>query len=110
MHLTAKQIELLRVISAGNDDGTPTDLDEVIERVSYKPTKQSIQFSIRALVNHGLIEKGAQEKRRGRLRAIIRITPKGASMMGGPSKSEPSFVASVEEDETFQELTEFLEP
>jgi len=98
------------VISAGNDDGTPTDLDEVIERVSYKPTKQSIQFSIRALVNHGLIEKGAQEKRRGRLRAIIRITPKGASMMGGPGKSEPSFVASVEEDETFQELTEFLEP
>ena len=110
MHLTYKQIELLKVVNAGNPDGTPTDLDELIERVSYKPTKQSIQFSIRALIAHGLIEKGTTEKRRGRMRAIIKITPAGAAMMGESTSSGPSFVTSVEEDETFEELEEFLEP
>jgi len=109
MQLTAKQIELLRVINQGNTDGSPTDLDEVIERVSYKPTKQSIQFSIRALIAHGLIEKGTGEKRRGRVRAIIKITPAGATIMGAKTAG-PSFVVSEEEDTAFQEIEEFLEP
>ncbi len=77
MRLTDKQLELMRVIISGNEDGSPTDLDQIIERVSYQPTKQSIQFSIRALVKHELIEKLGGEKRRGRYRVIIAPTPLG---------------------------------
>lgn len=103
MHLTTKQIELLRVIAAGNDDGSPADLDQILERVSYKPTKQSIQFSIRALIGHGLIEKLGTDKRRGRQRVLIGATPLGQHYVG-PLSITRSFVTSVEADEALEEL------
>lgn len=77
MHLTGKQLLLLKVISAGNDDGTNVDLDQLIERVEYETTKQSIQFSIRALIKHGLIEKTGTDKRRGRQRVTLGMTELG---------------------------------
>jgi DNA-binding MarR family transcriptional regulator len=77
MHLTPKQLEVLRIIAKGNHDGSVADLDEIIERCEYKPTKQAIQFTIRALVKHELIEKLGSEKRRGRLRVLI-----GATVLG----------------------------
>jgi DNA-binding PadR family transcriptional regulator len=118
MHLTSKQIELLTVISRGNADGSPTDLDEVIERVSWHPTKQSIQFSIRALLKHELIEKGAVEKRRGRNRVIIKATKIGAAHVGttsvvlGPELgSKPSILeaAAVSLGTEVVDLTEVFE-
>lgn len=103
MYLTTKQLELMRVIAAGNEDGTPADLDQIIERVSYKPTKQSIQFSIRALIGHGLIEKVGTDKRRGRQRVLIAATPLGQHYVG-PLSIHRSIVSSVEDDETLREL------
>jgi len=92
----------MRVIIAGNDNGTPTDLDQVIERLKYETTKESVQFSIRALIKHGLIEKLGSDKRRGRRRVLI-----GATMLGnhfaGPRFSTPMTI-SVEEDEEIQAL------
>lgn len=100
MHLTTKQIELIRVIGAGNDDGTATDLDEILERVRYETTKQSIQFSIRALVAHGLIEKKGVEKRRGRQRQVIAVTELGRDYAGGASSrpADNPVVSTVEDD------------
>lgn len=77
MLLTPKQLEIIRIVAAGNSDGSNTDLDEILERASYKPTKQAIQFTIRSLVHHELIEKVGSEKRRGRSRVVIRATPLG---------------------------------
>lgn len=106
MHLTVKQIELLRVIGAKNPDGAPTDLDQVLERLSYETTKASLQFSIRALIKHGLIEKGGTEKRRGRQRVLICITASGAAFVRPSGVIAPAAVTvSEEQDRAEQSLS-----
>lgn len=75
MHLTDKQLAIMQVIVNKNEDGSCTDLDQILERLSYKTSKASLQFSIRALAAHGLIRKEPEwEKRRGRKRVLIRAT------------------------------------
>lgn len=108
MHLTTKQLELLRIIGERNPDGGATDLDQILERLSYQPTKQSAQFSIRALIAHGLIQKDASEKRRGRTRTIISLTKAGQIMVGKRVEPE-SFVSDVLDDEILEELSEVFE-
>lgn len=109
MHLTQKQIELIRVIGARNEDGSALDLDQILEALSYKPTKQSLQFSIRALVTHALIQKDAAEKRRGRTRTVISLTKAGEIMNGMPKKTT-SFIADPDEEDLLSEISEVLEP
>lgn len=108
MHLTTKQIELVHLIGKRNPDGGAIDLDQLLERLSYKPTKQSLQFSIRALIARGLIRKDAPEKRRGRTRTLLSLTSEGEMMNGKPA-ANPSFVADVLEDETLAALSEIFE-
>lgn len=98
MYLTPKQIEVVRVIAAGNTDGTPADLDEILERVSYKPTKQAIQFTIRSLVEHGLIEKVGAEKRRGRQRVLIAATVLGQHFAAANRPAVRSAILEPDED------------
>lgn len=107
MHLTTKQLELLAVIGARNPDGGATDLDQILERLSYHPTKQSLQFSIRALISHGLIQKDAPEKRRGRTRTLISLTEQGRSMSG---RRDAPMAVSIEDAELLNEIEELLEP
>lgn len=83
MHLTTKQYSLMSVIIRGNPDGSFVDLDQILERIPYETSKQSLQFSIRALVNRGLIMKHEREVRRGRVRVIISATPVGYQIMRG---------------------------
>lgn len=106
MYLTPKQQELINIIAGANPDGSPTDLDEVIERASYRPSKQSIQFTIRSLVEHGLIEKVGAEKRRGRKRALIGITALGIHF--AEKRTVPSFVSSVDEEELLNDIEALL--
>lgn len=84
MRLTEKQIEQMQVISAGNPDGSPVDIDEIIERLSYRPSKHSYQFSLRALIEKGLVEKSARVSRRGRERQTITPTATGFAMFPKP--------------------------
>jgi len=104
MSLTVKQIELLTVIAKGNGPHPdkpgamqPADLDEILERVRYETTKQSIQFSIRALIKHGFIEKLGMEKRRNRMRVVIGATELGRQMVGMGSKAGASIIESADE-------------
>ena len=76
MNLTTKQKAILALIVQANPDG-PIDFDQLIERLPYAPSKDSMHFSIRALVKKGLIEKGALEVRRGRARRLIEVTALG---------------------------------
>ena len=108
MHLTPNQTEVLLVVVAGNEDGTVTDLDEIIERVSYKPTKAAIQFTIRSLIGHNLIEKVGAEKRRGRKRVLIGATELGRHFAAANSR-KPGFVTTEAEEEVFAEVEEILE-
>ncbi|TSP13943.1 hypothetical protein [Cupriavidus campinensis] len=85
MQLTSKQISQLTVIVAGNPDESPVDKDELLERLPYETSKESLQFSIRALVKRGLVTVGAKEKRRGRLRATLIPTDEARQIMGAPA-------------------------
>jgi len=102
MYLTNKQLELMRVVIAKNEDGSPTDLDQIIDRINYATTKQSIQFTVRSLVKHGLIEKVGVEKRRDRQRVLIVSTDLGCQF-AGPRRSG-SIVSTVEEDEFLEDM------
>lgn len=85
MQLTDKQIEQMKVIVTGNPDGSVVDLDQILERLSYGPSKQSFQFSLRALINKGLVLKGIRESRRGRERQTIIPTALGSGMFPKPT-------------------------
>lgn len=101
MGLTTKQIKIMQQVVDGNGRDAqgnlnPIDLDELIERLDYKPTKESLQFSIRALIKHELIYKGPKELRRGRIRITIFPTDAGMTLITGRPKEsilEPDFDA-----------------
>jgi DNA-binding PadR family transcriptional regulator len=95
-YLKTKQLELMRVICAANEDGSATDLDQILERLRYETSKESLQFSIRALVNHGLIEKKGIERRRGRQRVLIAATVIGAATF--TRKKTPAYIVDEEAD------------
>lgn len=97
MHLTHKQIELISVIAKGNGADGPCDLDEILDRVRYETSKQSIQFSIRALIARGLILKLGIFKRRGRQRVVIQATPLGMTA-GGVTAPAPAYVVPEPEE------------
>lgn len=96
MRLTTKQLALMRVLIEKNQDGSFQDLDQIVGKVSYRPTKQALQFSIRALVKHGLIKKLPMENRRGRIRTVIQATDKGLAVMGRGGAA--SFVSDPDAD------------
>lgn len=77
MRVTVKQTLLLAAIRKGNGRGGFADIDQVLFNLDYKTTKQSLQFSLRALIKHGLIEKRDLEPRRGQQRRILSLTKEG---------------------------------
>lgn len=68
---THKQQIVMKIVMAGNDDGTYVDLDQLLERIDYDTTKQSMQFTIRHLIRRGYIHKGGLELRRGKKRRVL---------------------------------------
>ena len=77
MDLSYRMIMILEVILKRNEDGTKVDLDQIIERVDYDVTKAAIQFTLRRMCEHGVIEKCGTEVRRGRSRVVYRATKLG---------------------------------
>lgn len=75
--LSEKQAEILKHIVRMNADGSFIDLDQLLERLSYKPSKDALQFSIRHLVGRNLIEKKPVEYRRGAKRRLFAPTALG---------------------------------
>lgn len=85
-NLTDKQYRIMVVICDGNglDDAgqfIPIDLDQLLERVSYRTGKESMQFSIKALMRHGYVKKD-YEKRREARRVIYIPTKTGKQITG----------------------------
>lgn len=75
--LSPKQWAIMDVVIRGNLDGSWVDLDQLIDRLDYAPSKESMHFSIRALIGRGLVEKKGIEKRRGQGRVMLAPTAKG---------------------------------
>lgn len=80
MKLTQKQIQILTTLEVG--ESPLLDLDQLVEAVPYETTKQSMQFSVRALVGKGLIEKAGRDTRRGKSRRLLSLTKFGKEMLG----------------------------
>jgi DNA-binding MarR family transcriptional regulator len=121
MNLTIKQIEIMKVVAAATA-AEPVDLDQLLERLPYATTKESLQFSLRAIERHGLIDRSHAEHRRGRLRRLVKPTDMGRAVIGGTGRpapgpgssigtksDEPQFVASSDPrlmEEVTQDLPE----
>jgi hypothetical protein len=80
--LTTKQRQVVGLILQGDveeakrqeSEFVAIDLDRLLELLPYKTTKQSMQFTIRALIKNGLIFKSLYENRRGRQRVCFVAT------------------------------------
>lgn len=74
-HLTKYQLELLMLIQKAAEDEELIDFDQLLEQLSWQPTKASCHFSIRALTRRKLIEKTPTLLlRRGRQRVAFKLT------------------------------------
>lgn len=107
VRMTAKQMEIMKVIVAGDGldyagEFNPVDLDMLLERLSYKTTKDSMHFSLRALARRKLAVKGAIVERRGRARVTIFPTPLAKMVMkpASPKESivEPEVLGEIIDD------------
>jgi hypothetical protein len=81
VELSQKQIWIMKTVCKGGAEGDFLDLDELLKNLPYRTTKQSLQFSIRALIRRGLIEKKDREIRRGRKRRVLAPTVIGMNLM-----------------------------
>lgn len=76
--VTPYQFEaLLKVREIEAASGRLADFDQVLEKLSWTPSKESAQFTIRAIIAKGFMEKMPVETRRGRNRVLYRVTEKG---------------------------------
>lgn len=82
--LTNKQYQILSAVITGTTDSEgnpcPLDIDQLLEILTYRTTKASIQFSLRALESRRLIVR-EYEKRRDRRHALIIPTKLGLRAM-----------------------------
>lgn len=79
MELTPNQSNIMEVLIIRDypEMTKRMDLDQLIQRVNYKVTKQAMQFSLRFLLRKGYITKGPMEVRRKKLRRTYAVTSMG---------------------------------
>lgn len=86
MHLTTKQRQIMSCVISGNErcDGILTNwlgVSELVRHLPYKTTRDSLQFSIRALEKKGLIYRGVAELRDGRWHTPVVPTEQGLALI-----------------------------
>lgn len=106
--MTQKQYAIMTVICQGDGkDGegkfVAIDIDQLLERIPYKTTKDSMHFSLRALMRRGLLKKGDIRPRNGRHRRTLVATDLGRALILQQEKSE-HFVEPTEPDEIIESL------
>lgn len=80
--ITPYQVEILTLMfSASKVTDRLLDFDQILGRLSWKPSKDSAQFTFRALVSKKMIEKAPRESRRGRVRVCYRLTLEGMKVL-----------------------------
>lgn len=71
MRLSRKQRQIMEIVMRGNvrDDGVReswADVHQLLERLPYKTSRESLLCSLKILIDKGLVERGPAELRRGR--------------------------------------------
>ncbi len=80
--LTKYQLEtLVKLREIEAETAKLVDMDQLLLTLSWKPSKESAQFTIRALAARGFIEKMPLEFRRGRNRVCYRLTREGQAVL-----------------------------
>jgi predicted transcriptional regulator len=102
--LTPKQLQVL-LAARPSAAGELADLDQILERVPYRTTKDSMQFTIRALIRHGMLEKAGMQLRRGRQRICYRLTGLAVAIVSPAPEAESTEEAPAL---TLSELSEQL--
>jgi len=74
--MTQKQLQIITAIHEHQKNHKQDiDLDQLLGSLPYETTKESMQFSLRALIKKGLLAKvGDAVIRRGRARRTYRLT------------------------------------
>lgn len=92
----------MKQIVAGDGEAA-IDLDQLLERLDYQTTKESLQFSLRALIGHGLIRKAERELRRDRIRQTLVPTTYGKQVY---AETQPHFVSDISSSTELLDLFE----
>jgi hypothetical protein len=109
--VTEHQFEMLQHVAKGGPNGL-LDFDQLLDLLSWMPTKAASQFTIRALVKKGLMLKGELELRRGRRRVLYSMTPDGKLALDPrpvPAAEEgesPGPGLAVSEDTSLEDMSE----
>lgn len=97
-----KHLDVMRVLTVGNENKSPVDLDQLLERLSYKTTKQAFQFTLRTMIRHEWVAKLGVEKRRVRNRVLIGITPLGTQYYESHQVAPTSVTDDFYTDDLFE--------
>lgn len=100
--VTPYQLEMLqKMVELQECNKQLPDFDQLLGRLTWKPTKASAQFTIRAVIGKGLIKKEALQSRRGRLRVCYSLTEDGKLVL------DPRVVKTLEPLKTSAEADLF---
>lgn len=102
--LTRKQAALMKVIMKGNIDVHGSwiswcDYQQILDRLPYKTSRESLMCSIRILVNQGWIEREGKETRDGRSRQTVAPTAMANRILAPAKTSAPASYKEVVEDD-----------
>lgn len=93
--LTPRQMEVVVIVGKQNPTEDPSealvDIDQLLERLKVSTSKESLQFTIRKLIEIKLMEKRERRKRRGRVRITFELTELGRKI-AGPRILPPVFI------------------
>jgi len=88
--LTPYQFEMLQHV---RDAGSDIDFDQLLEKLSWAPSKEAAQFTVRALVGKKLLEKSSTlQLRRGRRRVTYLLTGEGKRVFDPRGAAAPEKV------------------
>lgn len=86
MRLTDNQLKILKVLMDKNPNGTPVDLDQLLDKLAVEydwvTSKAALQWSLRKLIELDLVVRLGTDIRRHRARRILALTDLGLKVMG----------------------------
>jgi DNA-binding PadR family transcriptional regulator len=113
--MTKYQSELvIRIAEIKKQTGKLADFDQILETLSWKPSKHSAQFTIRAVIAKGFVKKTPLELRRGRTRVCYELTTAGSlaldPRLAEPGVLRPEVESLVSEPESSLRELDFSDP
>lgn len=101
--LTTKQSKLMKVILKGNIDVKGNwvswcDYKQILDRLSYETSRESLMCSIAILRKQGWVERDGKELRVGRVRQTVAPTALAVRLLNPSAAPKPVSAATIEEN------------